>query len=234
MTSVDRSATLERSATLNRFGLRRLAALALVSAALLIIAAAPAHAAPQAVATDVKVETEGGGFIGTLYATVGGRRRKIADRAIEAWRIDGGRKIAYSSPDGAGGFENEGHALYVYDVRSARRRKVMSEYFAVTELKEARTRRGRTALLVTMGDGGLGASYFAVVDPTRGEVFFRRWARLTGQTGDQISVGIWTDESVWENTAQDGTPTTRPARTERHNLNTLLRRRVIYNPPTNR
>lgn len=218
--------TLQRLANANR-----LAAVTFAAAAL-IFCATTAQAAPQ-VATSVTVET-GNSFIGPLYATVGGRRRKVADQAIRAWLIEGGRKIAYSTPDGAGGFENEGNGLYLYDVRSSRRRKVMSEYFAVTDLKEARTRAGRTALLVTMGDGGLGASYFAVVNPLRGEVFFRRWARLTGQNGDQISVGIWTDEGVWENAAEDGTPKSPPARTERHNLATLLRRRVIYNRPSNR
>lgn len=196
-------------------------------------ATAATTVAPQAVASDARVEKSEDSLSGPLYATVGDRRKKIADVAVEAWLIEGGRKVAYSSPDGAGGYENEGHALYVYDVRAGRRRKVMSEYFFVTNVKETRTSKGRTALLVTMGDGGLGASYFAVVDPRRGEVFFRRWARLTAQRGDMITVGFWREDE-WEGLAEDSTPRTKPHRTERHNLNTILKRRVIYNPPSNR
>lgn len=217
----------------------RLAALALALAAAVCAQYASARAATrtktaatQSVATDVRVEKTDQQMNGPLYATIGGRRRKVADAAIMAWPFDGGRKIVYSTPDGAGGFENEGNGLYVYDVRTERRRKVMSEYFMVTDVSEARTRSGRTALLVTMGDGGLGASYFAVIDPQRGEVFFRRWARLASRRGDTITVGFWR-EGDWEDTASDGTPRRKPVRTERHNLNTILRRRVIYNKPTN-
>ena len=189
-------------------------------------------AAPQSAATDVRVEKTDQEMNGPLYATIGGRRRKLADAAIMAWPFDGGRKVVYSTPDGAGGFENEGNGLYVYDVRTGRRRKVMSEYTYVTDVREARTRAGRTALLVTMADGGLGASYFAVVDPQRGEVFYRRWARLASRSGDTITIGFWREDE-WENAAADGTPRSKPFRTERHNLNTILRRRVIYNKPTN-
>ncbi len=220
--------------------LRRPAALALAFAALTLgahdaRAAATTKtktAAPQTVATDVRVEKTDQEMSGPLYANIGGRRKKVADVAIMAWPFEGGRKIVYSTPDGAGGFENEGNGLYVYDVRTERRRKVMSEYFMVTDLSEARTRTGRAVLLVTMGDGGLGASYFAVVDPQRGEVFFRRWARLTNRRGDNITLGFW-GADAWEDAASDGTPRTKPQRTERHNLNTILRRRVIYNKPNN-
>lgn len=217
--------------------LSRLAALALALAAAPfcapdVSAAARKASAPQAVATEARVDKTDQQVEGPLYATIGGRRRKVADRAIMAWLFDGGRKIVYSTPDGAGGFENEGNGLYVYDVRTERRRKVMSEYFMVTDVSEARTRSGRTALLVTMADGGLGASYFAVVDPQRGEVFFRRWARLVGRSGDQITLGFWR-EADWGDSATDGTPRRRPYRTERLNLNAVLRRRVIYNRPTN-
>lgn len=217
--------------------LSRLAALALALVAATfcapdVRAAARKASAPQTVATDARVDKTDQQVEGPLYATIGGRRRKLADRAIMAWLFDGGRKIVYSTPDGAGGFENEGNGLYVYDVRTERRRKVMSEYFMVTDVSEARTRSGRTALLVTMADGGLGASYFAVVDPQRGEVFFRRWARLMGRSGDQITLGFWR-EADWGDSATDGAPRRRPYRTERLNLNAVLRRRVIYNRPTN-
>jgi len=62
---------------------------------------------------------------------------------------------------------------------------------AVVALKAVTTRSGALALLVRMADGGLGGSYFAVVDPKRGEVFFRRWAELKRIDGDRLTLGLY-------------------------------------------
>src|SRR5687767_4134459 len=53
---------------------------------------------------------------GKLYITVAGRERKIYDEAFEAWLINDGRDVVFSSHDGAGGFENEGQSLRIYNV----------------------------------------------------------------------------------------------------------------------
>jgi hypothetical protein len=102
----------------------------------------------------------------------------------------------------------------------------MSEYFMVQRVKEVITSNKKRALLVTMEDGGLGASYLAVVDPWRGEVYFRRWVRILSTKGDTIVLGFYR-ENDWEelNTGKR----VRPYKTERLNLNSLLRRRVIVN-----
>jgi len=80
-----------------------------------------------------------------------------------------------------------------------------------------------------MEDGGLGASYVAVVDPWRGEVFFRRWARLLADKGDTIVLGFYKEEDWGELESSK----VRPYKTDRYNLNSLLLRRVIINKKEN-
>jgi hypothetical protein len=80
-----------------------------------------------------------------------------------------------------------------------------------------------------MEDGGLGASYVAVVDPWRGEVFFRRWARILADKGDTIVLGFYKEDDWGE--LEPGKM--RPYKRERYNLNALLLRRVIVNKKEN-
>lgn len=178
------------------------------------------------VATNVRVE-RGEGVYGPLFVTIGGAEQKIAEQAQQAWILTGGRQVVYSSSDGAGGYENEGQSLHVYDLITRRSKRIMSEYFMVETVEEVVTTRTKRALLVTLEDGGLGASYVAVVDPARGEVFFRRWARILSRKGDTIVLGLYREDD-WDKLMADGAKV-RPYRTERYNLNSLLLRRVIVN-----
>ena len=120
--------------------------------------------------------------------------------------------------------------MHLYDVDTGKHKRIMSEYFMVATVKEVITSDKKRALLVTMEDGGLGASYVAVVDPWRGEVFFRRWARILSNKGDTIVLGFYR-EADW------GEPDTgkkvRPYKSERHDLKSLLRRPVIVNKKDN-
>lgn len=179
------------------------------------------------VATNVRVEKDG--IYGPLFVTIGGREQKIAEQAQQAWILSGGRHVVYSSSHGAGGYENEGQSLHVYDLITRRSKRIMSEYFMVETVEEVVTTRKKRALLVTLEDGGLGASYVAVVDPARGEVFFRRWARILSRKGDTIVLGRYREDD-WDKLMTDGAKV-RPYRTERYNLNSLLLRRVIVNKP---
>ena len=77
-----------------------------------------------------------------------------------------------------------------------------------------------------MSDGGLGASYLGVVDPYRGEVFFRRWVRVVKQEGDNIVIGHFKEDD-WDKLNADENAKVSPYKTERLNLNTILRGRVI-------
>lgn len=167
-------------------------------------------------------------FPGPLYVTIGGEERKIADVAAEAWIIQGGRKVVYSGPDGAGGFEDEGQSLRIYDPVTGRHRKIMSEYVFVTKVIEVMTSTKKLALLVEMADGGLGASYLAVVDPTRGQVFSRDHVRILSRRGDTVVIGHYKEED-WEKFHENENAKVAPYKTERLNLNNILRRRVIFN-----
>ena len=180
-------------------------------------------------ATKVRIATRD--IYGALFVTIAGTEKKVTDQAQQAWIINGGRHVVYSSDEGAGGFENEGQSLHLYDVDTGNHKRIMSEYFMVETVKEVITSTRKRALLVTMEDGGLGASYLAVVDPSRGEVFFRRWVRILANKGDTIVLGFYR-ESDWGDFAEG--KKVRPYKTERHNLNSILRRRVIVNKKENR
>src|SRR6187402_273533 len=53
---------------------------------------------------------------GELFVTIAGTEKKVTDQAQQAWIINGGRHVVYSSSEGAGGYENEGQSLHLYDV----------------------------------------------------------------------------------------------------------------------
>jgi len=178
-------------------------------------------------ATNVRIEMRD--IYGALFVTIGGTEKKITDQAQQAWIINRGRHVVYSSSEGAGGYENEGQSLHLYNVDTGNQKRILSHYFMVQTVKEVVTSRNKRALLVTMEDGGLGASYVAVVDPWRGEVFFRRWARILADKGDTIVLGFYKEEDWGEPEASK----VRPYKRERHNLNSLLLRRVIVNKKEN-
>jgi hypothetical protein len=201
---------------------------------LLVISAAygPANAQrSEPSATKVRVAMRDGDIYGALFVTIAGAEQRVTDQAQQAWIINDGRHVVYSSSEGAGGYENEGQSLHLYEVDTGNRKRIMSQYFMVESVKEVITSNKKRALLVTMEDGGLGASYLAVVDPLRGEVFFRRWARILANNGDTIVLGFYR-ESDWGDMAEG--KKVRPYKRERHNLNTLLLRRVVVNKKENR
>src|SRR6185369_16715907 len=200
---------------------------------LLIVSAVyvPAGRAQTLEARATKVRIAMRDIYGALFVTIAGTEKKVTDQAQQAWIINGGRHVVFSSDEGAGGFENEGQSLHLYDVDTGNHKRIMSEYFMVETVKEVITSTRKRALLVTMADGGLGASYLAVVDPWRGEVFFRRWVRILANKGDTIVLGFYR-ESDWGDL--DEGKKVRPYKTERHNLNSLLRRPVIVNKKDNK
>jgi hypothetical protein len=201
--------------------------LAFALASTLIFAAAAEAQMP--LITKARVEKAEGAFTGPVYVTIAGTEKKIAESALEAWVIRGGRQVVYSGLDGSGGFEDEGQSLRVYDARTGKTRKIMSEYVAVDKVTEVTTSRGKTALVVEMSDGGLGGHYLAVVDPDRGEVFYRHWVKLIGRRGDVIVMGHYKEADWGEMMEPGGDKKVKPYRIERRNLNAVLRGRVIYN-----
>ena len=162
---------------------------------------------------------------GPLYVLAGGREFRVADKALNAWIVGGGQQVAYSAPDGAGGYEDEGNALHLYDLQSGKERKILSEYFAIDRVTEVRTRNGKTAFLVEMSDGGLGASHVAVVDPRRGEVFVASKARLQARSGDVLLLGFYRDDD-WEILANG--KSVPPYKVRRYDLKRLLLHAPIH------
>ena len=181
-------------------------------------------------AAKVRIAMRERDIYGALFVTIAGAETKVTDQAQQAWIINGGRHVVYSSDKGAGGYENEGQSLHLYEVKTSNHKQIMSHYFMVETVKEVITSNKKRALLVMMEDGGLGASYLAVVDPWRGEVFFRRWVRIHANNGDTIVLGFYR-ESDWGD-MEEGKKV-RPYKKERHNLKTLLRRPVIVNKKEN-
>ena len=140
---------------------------------------------------------------GKLYITVAGRERRIYNEAFQAWLINDGHEVVFSSHDGAGGFENEGQSLRIYNVATRAVRKILSETVGINAVQEVKTSTGKTVLLVAMSDGGLGGSYFAVVDPKRGEVFFRRWAEVTAINGDNVTLAMYRADDLKRSTTSE-------------------------------
>lgn len=171
---------------------------------------------------------------GELSITVDGKEKIISDHTDNAWIINEGKEIVYSGSDGAGGFENEGQSLWIYNAKYDRKQKILSAYFMIDAFGEKRLSNSKLALLVKMSDGGLGASYFAVVDPTRGEVFFRQQAELLEISGDKITLGFYND---WENMYREDVSEQmipdrkkfKPFKKETHDLKKILNNEVIYN-----
>ena len=193
---------------------------------LLILGVVCAAAQLSRTASEVRIEMDG--IYGPLFITIAGKEQKIAEEAQKAWIISGGADVVYSSSDGAGGYENEGQGLHIYNVRSGERKRIMSGYYMIEDVQEVVTSKKKRVLLVRMIDGGLGASYIAAVDPRRGEVFFWRWARVLQRKGDIVTIGFYHEED-WEKLDSDQGEELRPYKIERRNLNSLLLRPVIHN-----
>jgi len=193
---------------------------------------------PQTRADKFEIKPSNSSIGGTLYVSVNGRAIKIYAPVFAAWIINEGRDVIFSSSDGSGGFENEGQSLRIYNVQSRLTRKILSEYTGIDEVQDIKTSTGEVALVVRMSDGGLGASYFAVVDPKRGEVFYRRWAEVTAIDGDLVTLAFYreddwdkiNDERSWKPHPGIIIPTrVAPEKTEKVDLKTALKGRVIVN-----
>lgn len=178
---------------------------------------------------------------GQLYITVAGKKKLIAEQAIDVWLINGGKEVVYSGRDGSGGFENEGMSLRIYNVKTGKTLKILSEYSIVVGLSEKLLSNGQNTLLVKMADGGLGGSYFAVVDPKRGEVFYREFAEVSAIKGDKIKLAFYKEDDFEKISAERGedeyqnktafvkNTKVKPYKTETHDLKKIIKGKVIVN-----
>lgn len=193
-------------------------------------------------ATAFEIKTgEYGVYGGNLLIKVNGKKRKIADAAENVWIINDGKEVVYSGRDGSGGYENEGQSLRIYNVKTGKTKKIMSEYTYVLGVSHIKLSNGANALLVRLGDGGLGASYFAVIDPKRGQVFSQGFAEMTKIEGDKITLVHFKEED-WQNILDERTDkddknkeaipmpvSVKPEKVETLDLKEILKNKVIVN-----
>src|SRR5215813_10467458 len=101
-------------------------------------------------ATNVRIEMRD--IYGRLFVTIGKTEKKITDQAQQAWIINGGRHVVYSSSEGAGGYENEGQSLHLYAVDTGNQKRIMSHYFMVQTVKEAVRRQNYSPAVLELDD----------------------------------------------------------------------------------
>jgi hypothetical protein len=175
------------------------------------------------------IRAEGKGLApGSLFVIVGKTECRISVEALKAWILRGDKQVVFSTPGGAGGYENEGQSLHLYDLASDSDRLVLSEYFAINVVQDVQTLAGQRALIVEMRDGGLGASHIAIVDPNRGEVFVEQKAKVMSRTGDVLVLGYFHDEE-WESLAHG--MNVRPYRTKSYNLSVIMKGKPMVRKP---
>lgn len=133
---------------------------------------------------------------GPVFATIAGKKQKLADEGLNAWVLGGGRFVAWSGRDGAGGFENEGQSLHVFDTQTGKSSKVMAEHFMVDKVNSVQGKDGKWAFIVAGSDGGLGGDHLAVVSPEKGQVYAAPGlARALDMTGGKLKVGFYSEEN---------------------------------------
>ena len=166
--------------------------------------------------SQARVASEDGG---PVTAILGGHKRQIAPFGYKAWVIDHGRQVAYSSK-GSGGFENEGQTLYLYDSKTAVAHRILSTKFEITSVERVESATGKAAYLVSMEDGGLGATHIAVVDPPRGQVFHEDGATFSDVGKGSFTVNWYRDED-WAKLAEHAE--VKPERMKRFDLEEILK-----------
>jgi len=174
---------------------------------------------------------------GTLSVAQDGHKATIARGVDGFWpvpieeRQDADHRTAYAvtyaKADGAGGYENEGQSLYLWAPGYREGRKLVAEYFQIQRVESLAARSGRTVLLIVMKDGGLGATHVAFADPERGELFRADGADIVQRDEGSVRIGWFRDED-WERFEQDAA--VHPVRTERLDLDAMLRRPAMHNP----
>lgn len=126
-----------------------------------------------------------------LFIRVGENDIKIANDAIEAWILDKGRAVIFSSGD------TGGQSLTIYDVAAGKLRRIMSDTVDVDGLTEIGLSDGRRVLLVRLSDAESGEPFVAVVDPARGRLLRRRGAEPVSISKDRITIGYFRSDD-WE------------------------------------
>lgn len=182
----------------------------------------------------VRLRFEDGEDVGPaeIVAKIGGVERTLGHAAtmgspIQATTV-GDRFVVWSDGDGAGGYENEGEALHCYDAVTGRSRRILREYYTITDLRVVEAPNGRHYVIVSMTDGGEGAPHVAIVDPLRGEVYRADRSEVVSADGNGIVIGHYGDDDHFDD--PDEADAAVPDSTETLTFAALRGARVIHNP----
>jgi hypothetical protein len=171
---------------------------------------------------------------GTLYAqTTDGKEHLVEVGAIDSWFSQDRRTLYYTYRHEKSGYEREGMGVKRFQTESGKSSLIFDHDLIIVFVREATTKKGRTAIVVEMIDGGRGAPELVVADPERGRVYIAERARVMGTDQGQLKVGYLTDAQI------DGSEFGQwpaPSKTEVMDLDALLDReasRLTPNPLPN-
>lgn len=126
-----------------------------------------------------------------LVTRADGRVDTVAVAARRAWLLDEGRQVAWTSGNGAGGYENEGEALHVAPADSLGEvSPIAREVFPILDVTEIDAPDGTPWLVLGMQDGGAGMPHVAIVAPGRGTVYRAIRGRFAGTDSTGLAIAI--------------------------------------------
>jgi hypothetical protein len=162
-----------------------------------------------------------------LYITVNGKKRMINEVALDAWLLNKGKEVAFTTR----GRGWDGEALWLYDVAANQSRQIISIYdLRIWDITEANLSNGARAILVELvanGDAGDGSLQFAVINPQRGHVLYRESAKLTSVSGDKIKLSFYKDKDWVTDEKRRLRKKAKPYKTEVLDLKKVLKYKVI-------
>jgi hypothetical protein len=179
----------------------------------------------QNIITKFRIQPKSGGV---LFVTIDGKERKIVKEANEAWIIEGGRKLAYTTSE-APGEMGAGGTLIVFDARTNQHKKLATSEDDLVGLKEARSGDGKTVLLLETSNAEVCAPTVWVIDPARGEVFSETPAQVLSIKADLMLLGYF-KEAEWGKNCES--KKMKPYKTKSFSLSALLKRPVITTRPS--
>ena len=143
--------------------------------------------AAQDIITKFRIQPKSGG---PLFVTVNGTEKQIAKEALEAWIIEGGHKLAYTTSE-APGQMGAGGTLVVFDAHTNQHKKLVTSEDDLVSVKEARSGDGKTVLLLETSNAEVCAPTIGVIDPARGKVFSETPAQVLSIKGDIMILGYF-------------------------------------------
>lgn len=169
--------------------------------------------------SDIHIDEYENSFFGKLYITTKLNEYSIADSVVKAWIISNGENVVYSKTDGAGGFENEGQSLRLYNLATKKEKLLTREEYAIESVKEVKLKNGKNILIVKMYDGGLGGQYIGIINPAKGKVYLGILAKVLSLKGDFIELGFYKNEDAWG--SDENTNKVKPYKKKKYDLKKL-------------